>query len=101
MDELSTSFQNLGLSKETYSDPFKCLKKDSIKQFKLCNSDEWQTVTLKSRSRKVTGKYKNAWSTIATDGTEKSIDFDRDVQIYKIKQKRDGSDPDEIHFSET
>ena len=52
---------------------FKCLKKDSTVLFKLCNSDEWHTETLKSRSGKVTGKYKNAWNTIANDGTENQL----------------------------
>ena len=44
LDELSTSLQNLTVFNETNSDPFKCLKKDSIVQFKLHNSDELQTV---------------------------------------------------------
>ena len=51
----------------------------------------------KTKARESNRIYKNAWNTIAFDGTEKSIDFDTDVHMYKIKQKRDHSDLDETN----
>ena len=52
-------------------------------RFKSNNPDEWNTEKLISRAGKATGKYIKAWNSQFTDGSIKSIDFERDVSDLK------------------
>ena len=52
-------------------------------RFKSNNPDEWNTEELISRAGKATGKYIKAWNSQFTDGSIKSIDFERDVSDLK------------------
>ena len=50
----------------------------------LWDSEELKSATLISRSRKATGKYKNAWNKQLDDGVLTSIDFDWDITFLEI-----------------
>ena len=75
------------------------LRKDIKVKFKLGNSEELKSATLISRSRKATGKYKNAWNSQLDDGTVTSIDFDQDISSLEIVPNSN-SNIEEIHYSQ-
>ena len=52
------------------------LRKDMMVKFTLGNSEELNSATVISRSKKATGKYENAWNSQLDDGTVTFIDFD-------------------------
>ena len=91
MNTLSNSMEQLSVTKTNLS-PIDTntkkisqpeLKKNINMHFKFNNSDEWNTAKLISRAGKATGKYSKAWNSQLTDGSIKSIDFERDVSDLK------------------
>ena len=44
---------------------------------------QWHTCTLTSRAGKARGKYSMAWN-ISRDGVVENIDFDRDVEEFRL-----------------
>ena len=64
------------------------LKKGDTNAFKYNEIDEdgdqqWHTCTLMSRAGKAKGKYSMAWN-ISRDGVVENIDFDRDVEEFRL-----------------
>ena len=84
MEQLSVTEPNLSQT-DTNNDKISQpkLKKNINVCFKFNNSDEWNTAKLISRAGKATGKYSKAWNSQFTDGSIKSIDFERDVSDLK------------------
>ena len=84
MEQLSVTETNLSpidTNTKKISQPE--LKKNINMHFKFNNSDEWNTAKLISRAGKATGKCSKAWNSQLTDGSIKSIDFERDVSDLK------------------
>ena len=60
------------------------LRKDMTIKFTFGDSEALKIATLTSRSKKATGKYKNAWNSKLDDGTATSIDFHCDISSLEI-----------------
>lgn len=52
-------------------------------QFILKNSEEMTSKTIVSRSAKAKEIHKNTWNSKLSDGTIRSIDYDRDVSSFE------------------
>ena len=75
------------------------LRKDMKVIFTPGNSEELKSATLISRSRKATGKYKNAWNSQLDDGAVTSINFNKDISSLEIVADSNGNIK-EIHYSQ-
>ena len=102
MEQLSVTKPNLSqidTNTDKISQPE--LKKNINVRFKFTNSDEWNTAKLISRAGKATGKYSKAWNSQFTDGSIKSIDFERDVSDLKnVKNYPETNDNTTNYISE-
>ena len=71
------------------------LRKNQKVKFKYHHDDNWQSATLIKRRGKKTGKYPNSWNVQYPDNSINSIDFDRDIHIWKLdNQTTDNNNSD-------
>ena len=88
MNMLSNSMERLSMSQPIELSSTVTEKKDiQLKKheasFTSNNTNQWKTATLLSWSGKSTKKYSKAWNSQLTDGSVKSIDFERDVYCVR------------------
>ena len=72
------------------------LKKNMELNIQRNNSDSWEAIKLVSRSGKVGGKYGNEWNAKYKDGQITVIDFDRDIQHWKLDVTEDLESNEEV-----